>query len=71
MRVTFECALMAGINDTPEQAHELGGKLADILCHVNVIPLNPIPDSPYQPASGADTAASWTSCTNTACRLRY
>ena len=55
-RVTFEYALMAGINDTPEQADELGGKLADILCHVNVIPLNPIPDSPYQPASDADTA---------------
>jgi 23S rRNA (adenine2503-C2)-methyltransferase len=55
-RVTFEYALMRGINDTPEQAHELGGKLADILCHVNVIPLNPIPDSPYQPASDEDTA---------------
>jgi 23S rRNA (adenine2503-C2)-methyltransferase len=25
-----------------------------LLCHVNVIPLNPIPDSPYQPTSAAD-----------------
>ena len=54
-RVTFEYALMAGINDTPALATELGEKLQGLLCHVNVIPLNPIPDSPYQPASDADT----------------
>ena len=50
-RVTFEYALMQGINDSPAQAHALGEKLAHLLCHVNVIPLNPIPDSPYQPSS--------------------
>jgi 23S rRNA (adenine2503-C2)-methyltransferase len=54
-RVTFEYALMAGINDAPEHAHELGEKLRSLLCHVNVIPLNPIPDSPFQPTSDADT----------------
>ena len=54
-RVTFEYALMAGINDSAELAHELGQKLQPLLCHVNVIPLNPIPDSPYQPTSDADT----------------
>jgi len=54
-RVTFEYALMAGINDTPALATELGQKLQGMLCHVNVIPLNPIPDSPYQPTSDADT----------------
>ncbi|MBX3012441.1 MAG: 23S rRNA (adenine(2503)-C(2))-methyltransferase RlmN [Caldilineaceae bacterium] len=56
-RVTFEYALMAGINDRPEDAHELGQKLQPLLCHVNVIPLNPIPDSPYQPSTDADTQA--------------
>ena len=55
-RVTFEYALMAGINDTPALAEELAAKLQGMLCHVNLIPLNPIPDSQYQPTSDADTA---------------
>jgi len=40
-RITFEWALVNGINDTPEQAHLLAGKLKGLLCHVNAIPLNP------------------------------
>jgi len=40
-RITFEWALVEGINDTPEQAHLLAGKLKGLLCHVNAIPLNP------------------------------
>ncbi|MCL4832227.1 MAG: 23S rRNA (adenine(2503)-C(2))-methyltransferase RlmN [Caldilineaceae bacterium] len=55
-RVTFEYALMAGINDSPALAAELAEKLSPLLCHVNVIPLNPIPDSPFQPTSDGDTA---------------
>ncbi len=54
-RVTFEYALMRGVNDSAELAHELAGKLQGLLCHVNLIPLNPIPDSPFQPASDEDT----------------
>ncbi len=54
-RVTFEYALMAGINDSPELAHEMASKLQGILCHVNLIPLNPIPDSPFQPTSDEET----------------
>lgn len=54
-RVTFEYALMQGINDSPEQALALAEKLQPLLCHVNVIPLNPIPDSPYQPTSAEET----------------
>ena len=54
-RVTFEYALMRGINDSPELAHELASKLQGILCHVNLIPLNPIPGSLYQPTSDEDT----------------
>ena len=54
-RVTFEYALMRGINDSPALARELADKLSPLLCHVNVIPLNPIPDSPFQPTSDADT----------------
>src|SRR5512140_445892 len=40
-RVTFECALIQGVNDTPEEARRLATKLRGILCHVNAIPLNP------------------------------
>jgi 23S rRNA (adenine2503-C2)-methyltransferase len=40
-RVTFEWALINGENDTPEVAHELANLLKGLLCHVNVIPLNP------------------------------
>lgn len=54
-RVTFEYALMRGINDSPELAQELAEKLQPLLCHVNLIPLNPIPDSAYQPTSDEDT----------------
>jgi 23S rRNA (adenine2503-C2)-methyltransferase len=43
-RITFEWALVNGINDTPEQAHLLANKLKGLICHVNAIPLNPIED---------------------------
>lgn len=47
-RVTFEYALMANVNDRPEQAHALALLLKGLLCHVNLIPLNPTTASPYQ-----------------------
>ncbi|MEM7126100.1 MAG: 23S rRNA (adenine(2503)-C(2))-methyltransferase RlmN [Chloroflexota bacterium] len=50
-RVTFEYALMQGINDSLAMALELSQKLKGLLCHVNLIPLNPVPDSLYQPTS--------------------
>lgn len=40
-RLTFEWALIQGVNDTPEQAQALAHLLKGMLCHVNVIPLNP------------------------------
>ncbi len=40
-RITFEWALVNGINDTPEQAHLLVTRIKGMLCHVNAIPLNP------------------------------
>ena len=40
-RVTFEWALINGVNDTPEVARKLAVKLKGLLCHVNAIPLNP------------------------------
>lgn len=49
-RVTFEWTLIAHENDTPEQAHALGNLLQGLLCHVNVIPLNPTPGYRGQPS---------------------
>ncbi len=40
-RLTFEWALINGENDTIEQAIALGELLTGMLCHVNLIPLNP------------------------------
>jgi 23S rRNA (adenine2503-C2)-methyltransferase len=46
-RITFEYALMDGLNDSDEQAKELAALLDGMLCHINLIPLNPTPGSPY------------------------
>ena len=40
-RVSFEYTLIDGVNDTPACAAELAGKLKGMLCHVNLIPVNP------------------------------
>jgi 23S rRNA (adenine2503-C2)-methyltransferase len=40
-RVSFEWALIEGVNDTPQQAQALAARLAGLLSHVNLIPLNP------------------------------
>ncbi len=40
-RVTFEWALINGVNDAPEEARNLAARLKGLLCHVNAIPLNP------------------------------
>lgn len=44
-RVTFEVALMAGVNDRRRDAEALARLLAGHLCHVNLIPCNPSPAS--------------------------
>jgi 23S rRNA (adenine2503-C2)-methyltransferase len=40
-RITFEWALIQGVNDSTATAEELSKKLKGLLCHVNLIPLNP------------------------------
>lgn len=49
-RVTFEYALIAGINDSPEQAQALAALLRGIPAHVNLIPVNPVAGSPWRPS---------------------
>jgi 23S rRNA (adenine2503-C2)-methyltransferase len=39
-RITFEWALVKGVNDSNEQALKLASLLKGLICHVNIIPLN-------------------------------
>lgn len=50
-RVTIEWALIAGENDTLEQAQRLGHLLSGMLVHVNLIPLNPTEGYGGKPSS--------------------
>ena len=52
-RVSFEWALIEGLNDTPQQAQALAARLKGLLAHVNVIPLNPTQGFEGRPASRA------------------
>ncbi|MEK4424380.1 23S rRNA (adenine(2503)-C(2))-methyltransferase RlmN [Solibacillus sp. FSL K6-1523] len=46
-RVTFEYGLMSGQNDTEEVALELAALIKNIKCHVNLIPINYVPERDY------------------------
>ncbi|OQY47091.1 MAG: 23S rRNA (adenine(2503)-C(2))-methyltransferase [Anaerolineaceae bacterium 4572_78] len=50
-RVTFEYVLMDGVNDNDEHADQLAQLLKGLLCHVNLIPLNPASASLFRRAS--------------------
>jgi len=43
-RITFEYALISGANDDDAHALQLAELLKGMLCHVNLIPLNPVSD---------------------------
>jgi len=51
--VFFEYTLMAGVNDSVEDARRLPGLLRGIPAKLNVIPMNPHGDSPYRPPEDA------------------
>jgi 23S rRNA (adenine2503-C2)-methyltransferase len=46
-RISFEYALIDGVNDSKEQADELAGLLRGMICHVNIIPVNKIKERNY------------------------
>lgn len=54
-RVTFEYALVNGVNDSPEHAYELAALLKGMLCHVNLIPINPIKEGSYHKSTTENT----------------
>lgn len=46
-RISFEYAMLGGVNDTPACARELGRRLRGMLCHVNLIPVNPVKEKAF------------------------
>ncbi len=50
-RISFEYALIAGVNDSPECARELANRLKGMPCHVNLIPVNPVKERGYRRGS--------------------
>ena len=46
-RVTFEYSMISGVNDSDEDARELSGRIRDMNCHVNLIPVNPIKERSF------------------------
>ena len=50
-RISFEYAMIQGVNDTPEAANLLIKRLRGISAHVNLIPLNHVEESPLKPST--------------------
>jgi 23S rRNA (adenine2503-C2)-methyltransferase len=46
-RISFEYGLFGGVNDTVEHAEELAKLIKGIKCHVNLIPVNYVPERDY------------------------
>ena len=53
-RISFEYAMIAGVNDSEGCARELAALLRGLMCHINLIPLNHVEGSPLAP-SGRET----------------
>lgn len=51
-RITFEYALVGGVNDTKEDARELTELIRSLNCHVNLIPVNPIKERSFVQSEG-------------------
>lgn len=47
-RISFEYALIDGVNDTDACADELANRLKGIMCHVNLIPANPVKENSFK-----------------------
>lgn len=47
-RISFEYAMIDGVNDSSANAQELASKLKGMLCHVNLIPVNTVGGTGYQ-----------------------
>lgn len=50
-RISFEYAMIDGVNDADEHAEELADRLQGMLCHVNLIPVNAVTGKAQQRSS--------------------
>ena len=50
-RISFEYAMIDGVNDTPQHARILLRRLKGLPAHMNLIPLNHVEESPLKPSS--------------------
>ena len=50
-RISFEYAMIGGVNDSPEAAQLLIKRLKGMSAHVNLIPLNHVEESPLKPST--------------------
>lgn len=50
-RISFEYAMISGVNDSDECARELSRKLRGMLAHVNLIPVNEVKETGYKKSS--------------------
>ena len=50
-RISFEYAMINGVNDTPEAARLLLKRLKGLPAHMNLIPLNHVEESPLKPST--------------------
>ena len=50
-RISFEYAMIDGVNDTPQHARTLLRRLKGLPAHMNLIPLNHVEESPLKPSS--------------------
>ncbi|MBR6114925.1 MAG: 23S rRNA (adenine(2503)-C(2))-methyltransferase RlmN [Oscillospiraceae bacterium] len=53
-RISFEYAMIDGVNDAPWQAELLAERVRPIAAHVNLIPLNRVEERSFEPSSGAN-----------------
>jgi 23S rRNA (adenine2503-C2)-methyltransferase len=55
-RVTFEYVLLHDVNDAPAHAEELSHLLRQRLCHVNLIPVNPVEETGFERPADENTS---------------
>lgn len=50
-RITFEYTMVNGVNDSDSDADRLANLIQSMLCHVNIIPLNRVDETGFDPVS--------------------
>ena len=61
--ITIEYTLLAGVNDSLEQARELAALLRQLPCKINLIPFNPFPNSGFERPGKAAITRFWEALT--------